>query len=546
MKKDSVKRIIGVPRLLKQGRKSPSGSKATSYVDIKEIERAIDELFLNKGDEVKVRETPEVEFVGEELPEISEEKAKQNVKKKTIESVSSKKSKKGSAGKKKAKKTLKTSEPKVSQRRETSKEEKPSVDNKNTRGPLFLFGKKDNVDFKTLFRFPLKQQPKSSGGTKEPADVGETSVRKGGLHVEKPLKEKVVPRPPVKRRRGVGPEPPFHLPFFQPKHEKVIEKKTREETSEDLPKQPLVDLSMKDLLSHHFSSDDEVKEKSPSGGSEESSQGAEEIYEISGERGEFVEHTFFDEDDPFFFADATPISVEREEVVSPPSGKVDFGDVELPREALRFEPSVEFKPPQQLEDINIPVASDEFEEVDFYPLHEPFAYVKILKEKSTLEKIYAVLEPELSEEEMRLFGFIKDTLDATLEVNLHDLEEVSASKYLENAVSQIIEDYELKMDKQSRYKILYLLNKETVGYGKIDALMRDPNIEDISCDGAQTPIFVYHRKHGSLRTNVGFDDEEELSSFVIRLAQKCGKHISIAEPMLDATMPDGSRIQMTL
>ena len=43
-----------------------------------------------------------------------------------------------------------------------------------------------------------------------------------------------------------------------------------------------------------------------------------------------------------------------------------------------------------------------------------------------------------------------------------------------------------------------------------------------------------------------FDNEEELSSFIFKLAQKCGKHISIAEPMLDATMPDGSRIQMTL
>jgi flagellar protein FlaI len=45
---------------------------------------------------------------------------------------------------------------------------------------------------------------------------------------------------------------------------------------------------------------------------------------------------------------------------------------------------------------------------------------------------------------------------------------------------------------------------------------------------------------------VVFEDESELDSFVINLAQKCGKHLSIAEPMVDATMPDGSRIQLTL
>jgi len=77
-------------------------------------------------------------------------------------------------------------------------------------------------------------------------------------------------------------------------------------------------------------------------------------------------------------------------------------------------------------------------------------------------------------------------------------------------------------------------------------VMRDPNIEDISCDSSEVPLFLFHRKFGSLKSNVQFDDEDELSIFVVKLAQKCGKHISLAEPMLDATMPDGSRIQMTL
>jgi archaeal flagellar protein FlaI len=76
--------------------------------------------------------------------------------------------------------------------------------------------------------------------------------------------------------------------------------------------------------------------------------------------------------------------------------------------------------------------------------------------------------------------------------------------------------------------------------------MNDPRIEDISCDGSEVPLFLYHRDHGSIQSNIRFPDEEELSSFVIKLSQKCGKHISIANPMIDATMPDGSRIQMTL
>ena len=85
-----------------------------------------------------------------------------------------------------------------------------------------------------------------------------------------------------------------------------------------------------------------------------------------------------------------------------------------------------------------------------------------------------------------------------------------------------------------------------IGYGKIDTMMKDPNIEDVSCDGPGVEIFVYHRRFESLRTNVMWEDELELEQYIIRMAQRCGKHISIAEPLLDATLMDGSRIVMTL
>jgi len=117
---------------------------------------------------------------------------------------------------------------------------------------------------------------------------------------------------------------------------------------------------------------------------------------------------------------------------------------------------------------------------------------------------------------------------------------------LTSVLDQVVEEYNIEINEEVKEKIIYYIGKASLGFGKIDPVMRDPNIEDISCDGAGVPIFLYHRQYGSLKSNIKFDDEDTLSSFVFRLAQKCGKHISIAEPMLDATMPDGSRIQMTL
>jgi flagellar protein FlaI len=76
--------------------------------------------------------------------------------------------------------------------------------------------------------------------------------------------------------------------------------------------------------------------------------------------------------------------------------------------------------------------------------------------------------------------------------------------------------------------------------------MHDPQVEDISCDGVNVPIYIYHRNYGSIRSNLKFTNDRDIDFFVVWLAQKCGKSISIASPMLDATVPDGSRLQATL
>jgi flagellar protein FlaI len=185
------------------------------------------------------------------------------------------------------------------------------------------------------------------------------------------------------------------------------------------------------------------------------------------------------------------------------------------------------------------------EEIDFYPICEPFAYVEIIREKESLDKRYVLLEMQLLKDEEYLLKFIKETLDGFI-FKTADLESKGEDKYLTEKVDLIIEDYMLNIDSLTKKKILYYLEKESIGLGKLEVIMKDPNIEDISCDGSGVFIFLYHRRYGSLKSNVQFNDEDELTAFVVKLAQKCGKHISISEPMLDATMPDGSRIQMTL
>jgi flagellar protein FlaI len=89
----------------------------------------------------------------------------------------------------------------------------------------------------------------------------------------------------------------------------------------------------------------------------------------------------------------------------------------------------------------------------------------------------------------------------------------------------------------------YLLHRKLEGMGALDPMILDPNIEDISCAGVGN-IFVEHKIFGSLKSSVGFDTNEGLDKFVIELAESIKHPVTFREPVVDATLPDGSRINI--
>jgi len=185
-----------------------------------------------------------------------------------------------------------------------------------------------------------------------------------------------------------------------------------------------------------------------------------------------------------------------------------------------------------------------FKEV--YPIQEPYVYAAIVRDPETQKIRYEIREPTLSMEEEERLKEVKNILMEEIDVNLKDVEtKEKAEQYLKEKAKQIIKKYHIKIPPESIDKLLYYLTRDFIGYGKIDPLMKDHLIEDISADGVNIPIYVWHRSYESLPTNIVFKDEAELNSFIVRLAYLAGKNISIASPILDATLPDGSRIQLT-
>lgn len=180
-----------------------------------------------------------------------------------------------------------------------------------------------------------------------------------------------------------------------------------------------------------------------------------------------------------------------------------------------------------------------------YPLNEPFAYATIVRNKIRGNITYLVKEPLLSEEETGYLKRLKDLLLEVMDVGIDELEsKEEAKKYLEKKCRLLLKQH-FKVSMLTEEKLLYYVIRDNYGFGKIDPLMHDPLLEDISCDGIDTNLYVWHRDFQSIPTNVRFESAKELDSFALRLAYLCGRHISIAQPMLDASLPEGSRLHLT-
>lgn len=96
---------------------------------------------------------------------------------------------------------------------------------------------------------------------------------------------------------------------------------------------------------------------------------------------------------------------------------------------------------------------------------------------------------------------------------------------------------------QSEYRALeYYIMREKIGMGLLEPVIKDKNIEDITCDG-YGPIFLEHKVFKGLKTAIEFS-QKDLNRFVLQLSEKIGKPITFASPIIDATLPDGSRINI--
>lgn len=188
------------------------------------------------------------------------------------------------------------------------------------------------------------------------------------------------------------------------------------------------------------------------------------------------------------------------------------------------------------------IVPDGLKEIERYWLQEPYTFASILEDRKT--RHYKLVEPALTKYEKELLERIYEDFQDILVLN-STTSRFEKDALLVDRTLFLLERYKAEISASAIEKILYYLRRNLLGYDKINPLLYDPYIEDISCDGVEIPIYIYHTKYFNIKSNISFK-EEELDSFVIRMCQLNNKHISVSQPIVDATIHDGSRLQAIL
>jgi len=178
---------------------------------------------------------------------------------------------------------------------------------------------------------------------------------------------------------------------------------------------------------------------------------------------------------------------------------------------------------------------------------DAYGNVRILRVKGEPIPIYEIRLPKLTKEENDLLNMIRDRAITEIHIDptsIPDPEE--RRRVFMNAVRRLIKDAAPTFS-EGRVEVLSeIIVQGMIGYGKLDFLVRDDNLEEIMVIGSRRPVYVWHRRFNMCKTNITFSEDKEILNIIERIARQVGRRIDQQSPLLDASLPDGSRVNATI
>ncbi|MBU5689105.1 MAG: type II/IV secretion system ATPase subunit [Candidatus Aenigmarchaeota archaeon] len=178
------------------------------------------------------------------------------------------------------------------------------------------------------------------------------------------------------------------------------------------------------------------------------------------------------------------------------------------------------------------------------------ATVEIMRKPEEFVPIYNLIKPSIERGTQLIIDEIKDRLLGELQIKVSELVDPSSTEELKKKFYtkslQLINKLLPNLALEKKELLSGVLVNEMLGLGDIEILLSDPNLEEIVINSSKEPVWVYHKKYGWLKTNLFMKDEQQIQNYASTVGRKVGRQISILNPLLDAHLTSGDRVNATL
>jgi len=205
-------------------------------------------------------------------------------------------------------------------------------------------------------------------------------------------------------------------------------------------------------------------------------------------------------------------------------------------------PNVEKKPEEK---ITSKLIEEYHYDSDNMPIH-----VKIFKKSNEFVPIYDVSIASISKTTQMILEQIRRKLIREVSLGMVEITDLKQTGVVEDkfkdTISILIDKYFPDIDDESKGYLTTYLTQKALGLGSIEILMHDELLEEIVINRADEPVWVYHKKHGWVKTNIKLPDEDKTKHYSAMIARRVGRQISVLEPLLDAHLDEGDRVNATI
>jgi len=216
--------------------------------------------------------------------------------------------------------------------------------------------------------------------------------------------------------------------------------------------------------------------------------------------------------------------------------------------SLTKKPMIILKNPVQSKLLDVP-KGEALENYTITVDHVP-AHISITLSPGEARPLYAVQMPAIGKYTRRFLFFVKEEVAENMPIELEEIVDPKKSKRLKDRfffeLNSHLSKYFPMLPEEYLNMLSGVLLHEMYGLGDIELLMGDDMLEEVGINSAKTPITVYHRVHGWLKTNLVPGTEEDINNFASQIGRKVGREITILSPILDAHLLSGDRVNATL